>query len=312
MFGARLGTSQPIKCLHTPVIARGGYGVWISLYWPKGVKPTTEGLPVVSVPVLSNTTAVTLEANSKGPPPLIRTPWRAPRPVPTMTAVGVARPRAHGQAMTSTVMRKLKARRKGVKPMGMSSGPSTKCATHSQTAKVMVAMTMTAGTNLLAILSATAWMGALFDWASSTNRVICDSTVAPPTRVVRTCSTPWPLMLPPMTSSPTFLCTGMDSPVTMDSSAVDCPNTTTPSLGILSPGTTFRISPICTNSMPITLSVICPSLPFSSSTAVVGCMPINLVSASEVLAFVIASSNLPNTINVMIMADASKKVIVST
>jgi len=34
--------------------------------------------------------------------PLISTPSWAPRPVPASSAVGVARPRAHGQAMIST------------------------------------------------------------------------------------------------------------------------------------------------------------------------------------------------------------------
>src|SRR5215469_6700693 len=35
-------------------------------------------------------------------PPLIRIPCSAPFPVPTIIAVGVARPRAHGQATTRT------------------------------------------------------------------------------------------------------------------------------------------------------------------------------------------------------------------
>ena len=34
----------------------------------------------------------------------MRTPFLAPIPVPTITAVGVARPRAHGQAITRTEM----------------------------------------------------------------------------------------------------------------------------------------------------------------------------------------------------------------
>ena len=55
------------------------------------------------MPVLSNTTVVSLPAISSASPPLIRMPFSAPLPVPTMIAVGVARPRAHGQAMISTV-----------------------------------------------------------------------------------------------------------------------------------------------------------------------------------------------------------------
>src|SRR4051812_24693922 len=39
---------------------------------------------------------------------LIRTPWRAPIPVPTATAVGVAKPRASGQAITTALMAKVR------------------------------------------------------------------------------------------------------------------------------------------------------------------------------------------------------------
>jgi hypothetical protein len=46
---------------------------------------------------------------SKTSPPLIRTPKLAAIPVPTITAVGVASPRAHGQAITSVDIPKLKA-----------------------------------------------------------------------------------------------------------------------------------------------------------------------------------------------------------
>lgn len=42
---------------------------------------------------------------------MMRMPFWAPTPVPTMTAVGVARPREQGQAMHSTVMEAWKAKR---------------------------------------------------------------------------------------------------------------------------------------------------------------------------------------------------------
>ena len=61
-----------------------------------------DGVPAVSVPVLSRTTAVMRWAISSASPPLIRMPASAPRPVPTMIAVGVASPSAHGHAMIST------------------------------------------------------------------------------------------------------------------------------------------------------------------------------------------------------------------
>ena len=49
-------------------------------------------------------TLQTLCVVSSGSPPLMRTPLCAPTPVPTITAVGVARPRAQGHAITRTEM----------------------------------------------------------------------------------------------------------------------------------------------------------------------------------------------------------------
>ena len=69
----------------------------------------TYGHPEVNVPVLSNTIVVTLLIFSRISPPLIRIPKEAAIPVPTITAVGVARPRAHGQAITRVEIPKPKA-----------------------------------------------------------------------------------------------------------------------------------------------------------------------------------------------------------
>ena len=46
----------------------------------------------------------TLCAVSRGSPPLIKIPFCAPTPVPTITAVGVAKPSEQGQAITSTLI----------------------------------------------------------------------------------------------------------------------------------------------------------------------------------------------------------------
>ena len=62
----------------------------------------TRGLPSVSVPVLSRTTALTEPSRSSASALRNRTPFSAPLPVPTMIEVGVARPSAQGQAMIST------------------------------------------------------------------------------------------------------------------------------------------------------------------------------------------------------------------
>jgi len=69
----------------------------------------TSGYPDVRVPVLSKTIVVIELIFSRISAPLIRIPYEAATPVPTMTAVGVANPRAQGQAMTSVEIPKLKA-----------------------------------------------------------------------------------------------------------------------------------------------------------------------------------------------------------
>ena len=76
------------------------------------IRSVTEGEPAVSVPVLSNTTVVILLILSRTSPPLISMPKEAAIPVPTITAVGVASPRAQGQAITSVEIPKLKAKTK--------------------------------------------------------------------------------------------------------------------------------------------------------------------------------------------------------
>ena len=69
---------------------------------PATTMSVTSGLPRVSVPVLSSTIASSLCARSSASPERMRMPFSAPLPVPTMMAVGVARPMAHGQAMITT------------------------------------------------------------------------------------------------------------------------------------------------------------------------------------------------------------------
>ncbi|CAB4764195.1 unannotated protein [freshwater metagenome] len=66
-------------------------------------------LPEVMVPVLSNTMVSISRVDSKISGPLMRIPNCAPRPVPTSSAVGVASPSAHGQAIINTETAALKA-----------------------------------------------------------------------------------------------------------------------------------------------------------------------------------------------------------
>lgn len=71
---------------------------------------------LVRVPVLSKITAETLWAPSRSAAPLIKTPNLAPIPVPTITAVGVANPRAQGHEIIITEMQKVSAKTKGFDP----------------------------------------------------------------------------------------------------------------------------------------------------------------------------------------------------
>jgi len=71
----------------------------------EGEPPTYPFLALVvsgGLPVLSSTTVSTARSVSRTSALRISTPSSAPRPVATITAVGVASPSAHGQAMTST------------------------------------------------------------------------------------------------------------------------------------------------------------------------------------------------------------------
>ena len=58
--------------------------------------------PSVIVPVLSKAMARTAANRSSAEPPLMRMPVPASRPSAAMTAAGVAKISAHGQATTST------------------------------------------------------------------------------------------------------------------------------------------------------------------------------------------------------------------
>ena len=76
-----------------------------------------------------------------------------------MIATGVARPSAHGQLMTSTLIARASAKPK-------------LCPAISQTASVTAATAITAGTKMPDTLSATFATGAFVAAASSTRRMI--------------------------------------------------------------------------------------------------------------------------------------------
>ena len=94
------------------------------------------GFPSVSVPVLSTTSVSTFSMTSSASAFFTNTPAIAPRPVPTMIDIGVAKPNAHGQATISTATLFTIALAKRSSPP-----------TAHQTANVTIAIAITAGTN---------------------------------------------------------------------------------------------------------------------------------------------------------------------
>ena len=137
-----------------------------------GKTSVTVGRPSVSVPVLSTAMTAILPVSSRASLVLNKMPFRAPTPLPTMMATGVARPRAHGHEMTSTEMARVSAK-----------AISFDARSHPMTTRT--AMPITAGTKTADTRSAIRAMGALVAAASDTRRMICASVVSSPTRVAR-------------------------------------------------------------------------------------------------------------------------------
>ena len=229
--------------------------------------------PVVTVPVLSSTIVSTLRVDSRISGPFISRPSCAPRPVPTSSAVGVASPSAHGQAMISTATAAVKAK--------VVSSPAP-----IQKPSVETAIPITTGTNTPEIRSARRCTGALPDWASVTSRAICASAVSAPIFVARTTRRPPAFTVAPATSSPGCFSTGTDSPVSSDWSTADTPSSTIPSVAIFSPGRTTKRSPTAscstgTRRSAPSASRIATSFAPSSSSAVSAAPARRLARASK-------------------------------
>ena len=142
-------------------------------------------------------------------------------------AVGVASPRAHGQAMTSTAS-------------AAENALSAPAPESSQPAAVSVAMTNTAGTKMPATRSASRWASAFCACASSTRRTIPAKCVSAPTAAASTTRRPSSTTVPPITLEPGSTRTGLDSPVIALMSTAAPPSTTSPSAAIVSPGRTTK------------------------------------------------------------------------
>ncbi len=163
-------------------------------------------------------------------------------------------------------------------------------------------MTSTTGTNTAETWSTSRWIGALAACASSTRRMICASTDSLPTAVTRITTRPSPLMVPPVSLSPSAFATGSGSPVSMDSSTCVWPCATTPSAGTRSPGRTTSRSPASTSATGMS-----DSSPLAESTwANSGRSACSARIAAVVCRLARASSHLPSSTSVTTTADASK------
>ena len=215
-------------------------------------------------------------------------PFLAPRPLPTITATGVASPRAHGQDMTSTDIPRARAK-------------LALCPAMSHPAMTTSAIPITAGTNTPDTLSAILAIGAFVAAAPSTIFIILLSAVSSPTLSARHLRYPEVFIVAALTAEPGALSTGTDSPVSADSFTALSPSSTTPSTGMLSPGRTTNTSPTRTSSMSASTSS-----PPRSSLARLGASFIRLFSAFVVRPFESDSSVLPTVIRAGIMAADSK------
>ena len=95
-----------------PLCSESGPNAWKQIPVQNGTKVHFHRLPVLA----ANTTALTAWARSRASASLIKMPWRAATPVPAMIAVGVARPKAQGQAITRTATAAKIAKVRGAKP----------------------------------------------------------------------------------------------------------------------------------------------------------------------------------------------------
>ena len=105
---------------------------------------TTAGFPSVIVPVLSIVKVVTLFKRSKASAFFTKTPFFAPLPTATITDIGVAKPRAHGQATINTA-----------KALAIAKAIRFSLPKIHHAKKVTKAIIITVGTNIFEILSTT-------------------------------------------------------------------------------------------------------------------------------------------------------------
>ena len=218
----------------------------------------------------------------------MRMPFSAPRPLATSTAVGVARPRAQGQATTKTAT-------VHCKPV-VQSPPA-----RPQTSSVAAATASTAGTNRATTRSASRPTSVFDSWARRTSSITWANADLAAGRSTSAVSEPWRLIVPAKTSSPGCLSTGIDSPVNQDWSTLDAPETIFASRGTFSPGRMRIVSPGGT--APTATRCVWPS---RKTVASGGERSSSLRMACEARPRALVSRNLPRLMKVRIMAASAK------
>ncbi|CEG07156.1 hypothetical protein BN961_00538 [Afipia felis] len=128
-----------------------------------------------------------------------------------------------------------------------------------------------------------------------------DSTVSRPTLSATMTSPPLWFSVPPISCAPASLVTGIDSPVTIDSSTAERPSFTVPSTGTVSPGRTRNRSPTTTAS-----SAMSSSVPFLMRRAVFGASDNRARMAPDVFSRARNSSTCPSSTSVTITIADSK------
>ena len=179
--------------------------------------------PDVRTPVLSNTICWIFAIFSIVLPPLIRIPFFAALPIPTITAVGVANPIAQGHEITKIAI--------DLRTISLDETSNIKTPIMNERRAIPI----TSGTKTALTLSPIFCISGLSFWASFTNWIIWDNTVLLPVLVTFILMLPSDIMVPPITSSPSTLLTPIVSPLIIDSSIKQSPLITIPSVGIISP-----------------------------------------------------------------------------
>ena len=261
--------------------ASSDISLYLTIFW-------IDGFPEVIVPVLSKTIVSTLCNVSRLWADLIKIPWLAALPVPTIIATGVAKPKAQGQEITNTLI-------------ALDRANSKLCLNANQTIAVTMAIPITIGTKIPLTLSANLAIGALEFPASSTRRMICARVVSSPTFNASNLNEPFWFKVAEITISPGCFSTGMLSPVIVDWSTYPVPEMIFPSTGIFWPGLMTTISPCITSDADTSIS-----FPSRMTVALFGARSTNLLKASVVFDLDLDSKYFPTLTNVTIIAADSK------